>query len=110
MLHLSEDGPATAGSEEDDAYPIPHTLREQAEYEQEHLERAKARKAEHANECHNGRCPSLQHLDAEGVRAWAHRVYDQIQQGKREMFVFPQASQNAMIVMTRKPLQFVISI
>jgi hypothetical protein len=38
------------------------------------------------------RCPSLQHLDAEGAQAWAHYVYDQIQQGKREMPIFPWAS------------------
>ena len=38
MLHLSEDGVAAAGGAEDDAYPIPRTLGEQAEYDQERLE------------------------------------------------------------------------
>ena len=58
MLHLSENGATVGGGEEDDTYPIPRTPREQAEYEQEHLEQAKAREAEQGNECHNNRCPS----------------------------------------------------
>ena len=46
LLHLLEDGVAAVGGTEDDDYLIPHTLREQAEYNQEHLERARAREAE----------------------------------------------------------------
>ena len=65
MLHLSEDGVVVAGGTEDDTYLIPRTPEEQAEYDQERLERARARKAE-------------QQLDAEGVRAWACCLYDQI--------------------------------
>jgi hypothetical protein len=42
MLHLSEDGAAPTEHVEDDAYPIPHTPREQVEYDQERLERARA--------------------------------------------------------------------
>jgi hypothetical protein len=38
MLHLSEDGAAPTEDVEDDAYPIPRTPREQAEYDQERLE------------------------------------------------------------------------
>jgi hypothetical protein len=38
MLHLSEDGVAPVEDMEDDAYLIPHTLGEQAEYDQERLE------------------------------------------------------------------------
>ena len=41
MLHLSENR-ATAGGEEDDAYLILRNPREQAEYDQERLEQAKA--------------------------------------------------------------------
>jgi len=33
MLHLSEDRVASTEDAEDDAYPIPHTLGEQAEYD-----------------------------------------------------------------------------
>lgn len=57
MLHHSENG-AAAGGEEDDAYPIPRTPGEQADYEQERLERAKAHEAEQANERHDGGCPN----------------------------------------------------
>ena len=46
MLHLLEDGAAPAEDAEDDAYLIPCTPREQAEYDQEHLERARAHEAE----------------------------------------------------------------
>ena len=38
MLHLSEDGVAPVEDAEDDAYPIPRTPREQAEYDLERLE------------------------------------------------------------------------
>ena len=38
MLHLSENGAALAGGAEDNAYMIPCTPREQAKYDQEHLE------------------------------------------------------------------------
>jgi hypothetical protein len=69
MLHLLEDGAAPVEDVEDDVYPIPRTPREQAEYDQEHLERARARETDQANErCDDG-CPSPQHLDAEGARA-----------------------------------------
>ena len=76
---------------EDDAYLIPRTPREHAEYDQERLERAKAHEAQQANERRNNGCPSLQHLNVEGAwaRAWARHMYDQIQQGKRETPVFP---------------------
>ena len=74
MLHLSKNGAAAAGGGEDDVYPILRTPGEQSEYEQE---------------CHNGRCPSPQHLDAEGARARACRVYEQIQHGKGETLAFP---------------------
>ena len=45
------------------------------------------------------------------MRAWARRIYDQIQQGKRETPVFPRASQNvtaaAMIMRTApEPLTY----
>jgi hypothetical protein len=106
MLHLSEDRAMAIEGVEDDTYPIPCTPRGQAEYDQEHLEQTKAREAEPANERRDNGCPSLQHLNAEGV--WARHVYDQIQQGKRETPVFPRASQNvaatAMIMrMAPKP-------
>ena len=42
MLHLLEDGVASAEDAEDDAYLIPRTPREHAEYDQERLERARA--------------------------------------------------------------------
>ena len=89
MLHLSEDGAAPAKDAKDDAYPILRTPGEQAEYDQERLEQAKAREADQANARRNDGCPSPQHLDVEGARARAHRVYDQIQQGKRETPIFP---------------------
>ena len=38
LLHLLEDGVAAVGGIEDDAYLIPPTLGEQAEYEEECLE------------------------------------------------------------------------
>jgi hypothetical protein len=53
VLHLSEDGVVLAEGAEDDTYPIPCTPREQAEYDQEHLERARAREADQANERHD---------------------------------------------------------
>ena len=77
---------ALAGGVEDDAYLIPRTLEEQAEYDQERLEQARAREADQANERRDDGSPSLQHFDAVGARVWACRVYDQIQQGKREPF------------------------
>jgi hypothetical protein len=98
MFHLSEDGVVAAGGTEDDAYLIPRTTEEQAEYDQERLEQARAHEAKQANERRDDGCPSPQHLDAEGAWARAHRVYDQSQQGKRETSVFPQASQNVMAV------------
>ena len=49
MLQLSEDGAALAEDIEDDAYLIPCTTEEQAEYDQERLEQARAREADHAN-------------------------------------------------------------
>jgi hypothetical protein len=58
------------------------------------LEQARAREAEQANERRDNGCPILQHLNVEGARVQAHRIYDQIQQGKREMLVFPRASKN----------------
>jgi hypothetical protein len=64
VLHLSEDGVAPTEDTEDDTYLIPRTTEEQAEYDQER---------------HDHRCPSPQHLDAEGAQAQAHCVYDQIQ-------------------------------
>ena len=97
MLHLSKNRAIAAGGEEDDTYLIPCTLGEQAEYEQERLERAKAHKAEQANERHDGGCPSPQHLNAEGEQARAQLLYDRIQQGKGEMPVFPRASQNITV-------------
>ena len=97
MLRLSEDGVAPAEDVEDDAYLIPCTPEEQAEYDQECLEQARAREADQANELHDNGCPSLQHLDAMGARAWARHVYDQIQQGKRETSIFPGASQNIRV-------------
>ena len=42
MLHLLEDGAVMAGGMEDDAYLIPCTPREQAEYDQGRLERSRA--------------------------------------------------------------------
>jgi len=81
MLHLSKNRAAAAGGEEDDMYPIPRTPVEQAEYEQE---------------CHNGGCPGPQHLDAEGARARACRVYEQIQHGKGETPVFPRATKMSL--------------
>jgi hypothetical protein len=57
MLHLSEDGVAPAEDAEDNAYPIPRTLGEQAEYDHERLEQAGAREANKANECHDDGCP-----------------------------------------------------
>jgi hypothetical protein len=92
MLRLSEDGAAPAGGTEDDANPIRHTTGEQAEYDQERLERARAREVEQANKHRDVGCPSPQHLDAKGARAQAHRVYDQIQQGNRETPIFPRAN------------------
>jgi len=77
MLHLSDNGVAAAEGGEDDAYLIPCTLGEQEEYEQERLEQARVREAKHANERHDNGCPSLQHLDVEGARAHACRVYEQ---------------------------------
>jgi hypothetical protein len=59
MLHLSEDGVATAEDAEDDAYPIPRTLGEQAEYDHERLGQARPREGNQANECHDDGCPSL---------------------------------------------------
>jgi hypothetical protein len=104
MLHLSEDGTAPAEDAEDDAYPIPRTPGEQAEYDQERLERARACEADQTDERRDDGCPSSQHLDAEGARARVCRVYDQIQPGRRETPVFPRASQNvtaaAMIMRT----------
>jgi hypothetical protein len=89
---------------EDDAYPIPRTPGEQAEYDQERLERARACEADQTDERRDDGCPSSQHLDAEGARARVCRVYDQIQPGRRETPVFPRASQNvtaaAMIMRT----------
>ena len=79
MLHLLEDGVASAEDAEDDAYLIPRTPREHAEYDQERLERARAREADRANERRDAGCASPQHLDAEGARA---------------MPIFPRASQN----------------
>jgi hypothetical protein len=38
VLHLLEDGAVLAEGAEDDTYPIPCTPREQAKYDQEHLE------------------------------------------------------------------------
>jgi hypothetical protein len=58
MLHLSEDGTAPTEDAEDDAYPIPCTPREQAEYNQEHLEQARAREVDQADERHNDGCLS----------------------------------------------------
>jgi hypothetical protein len=69
MLHLSEDGAALAEDTEDNAYQIPHTPREQVEYNQERLERARAREADQADAHRDHRCPSPQHLDAKEVRA-----------------------------------------
>ena len=69
MLHLSEDGVALAGGAEDNAYPIPRTPREQTEYDQVHLERARAHEDEQANEHHDDKFPSPQHLDVEGMQA-----------------------------------------
>jgi len=70
---------ALAGGIEDDAYLIPCTPEEQAEYDQERLEWARAREAEQDNEHRDDECPSPPHLDAEGAWARAHHVYDQIQ-------------------------------
>jgi hypothetical protein len=42
MLHLSKNRAAPVEDAEDDAYRIPRTPREQAEYDQEHLERARS--------------------------------------------------------------------
>ena len=79
---------------EDDTYSIPRTPGEQAKYDQERLERARAHEADQADERYDNGCPSPQHLDTEGAWARACRVFDQIQQGKRETLVFPCASQN----------------
>jgi hypothetical protein len=76
MLHLSEDVAAVAGGMEDDAYPIPCTPEEQAKYDQECLEQARPRETKQADEHHDDRCPSPQHLDVEGIRARAHCIYD----------------------------------
>ena len=79
MLHAAPLGRwgSSGGVIEDDAYLIPCTLGEQEEYEQERLEQARVREAKHANERHDNGCPSLQHLDVEGARAHACRVYEQ---------------------------------
>jgi hypothetical protein len=61
------------------------------------MERARAREAELANEYRHDGCPSPQHLDVEGARVRARRVYDQIQQGKMETPIFPRASQNVVV-------------
>ena len=92
MLHPLKSGAAVGGGE-DDAYPFPCTLREQVKYEQECLELARACEAEQANERHDAGCPSPPHLDTKGAQAWARRIYDQIQYGKRETPTIPQASQ-----------------
>jgi hypothetical protein len=69
MLRLSEDGATLAEDTEDDAYPIPCTPGEQAEYDQERLERARAREADQDDAHRDLGCPSPQHLDAEGAQA-----------------------------------------
>jgi hypothetical protein len=68
MLRLSKDGAAPAKDVEDDAYLIPCTPREQAEYDQEHLERARVREADQVDAHRDHRCTSPQHLDTKG--AW----------------------------------------
>jgi hypothetical protein len=80
----------------DNAYPIPHTQRigrvwpgapgtSQGPW---------SRSSQVANEHLDDDDGCLAHLDTEGAWARAHRVYDQIQQGKRETPIFPRASQN----------------
>jgi hypothetical protein len=76
-LHLSEDMAVAVGCTEDDAYLIPRTLGEQEEYDQKHLEQVRAHEAEQANERRDDGCPSMQHLNAEGMQSRALRVYDQ---------------------------------
>ena len=58
MLHLSKDGAVLARGIENDTYPIPRTSGEQAEYDKERLERARACEANQANECCDDECPS----------------------------------------------------
>jgi hypothetical protein len=58
MLHLLEDGVAPTEDVEDDAYPIPRTPREQATYNQEHLEQDKAREVDQADERRDDGCLS----------------------------------------------------
>jgi hypothetical protein len=67
ILHLSEDGAAPSEDTKDDAYPVPRSPGEQAEYDQDHLEQARAREADQANECCDDGCPSPQHLNIEGA-------------------------------------------
>jgi hypothetical protein len=58
MLHLSEDGAAPVEGTEDETYPIPRTLREWAEDDQERLERARAQEADQADAHRDHGCPS----------------------------------------------------
>ena len=57
-LHLLEDGAVVVGGVEDNSYLIPCTPREQAEYAQECLERARASETEYADEHRGDGCPS----------------------------------------------------
>lgn len=74
MLHLSGAGAVAEGGGEDEPASIQRTPEEQAAYELERLERARAHEVDLANEHQDGEFPSVQHLGATGARARAQHI------------------------------------